>query len=207
MPHSPSKNRKGRPSTFDRKSTVSLAMNCYWEEGLLTLSFNELCRRIGSSKPTIYREFGGEDGLLKEVLNHYKEEILNPIFNLLEGTKTAQQRVHDLIDRVTQPQLQNLGCLFVKMQLSSNNLDEETVSLIQEINQQLNGVYLKLIKEGQSQGFIHSEMREEFAATYIDTQLTTMLLQMSLGMDPFLVRKQGKLAVSVLFTDEHYTDA
>ena len=66
-----SEKKRGRPPTFDREETINLAMDCYWNEGPNGISINELCRRTKTSKPTIYREFGGEDGLLSTVVENY----------------------------------------------------------------------------------------------------------------------------------------
>ena len=43
-------------------------MDSYWRDGVENVSLNELCRRAEVSKPGVYREFGGEEGLLDAVL-------------------------------------------------------------------------------------------------------------------------------------------
>lgn len=63
--------RRGRPKTFDRDPMIDVAMECYWREGTDGVSLNELYRRADVSKPGVYREFGGEDGLMAAVLEHY----------------------------------------------------------------------------------------------------------------------------------------
>ena len=64
------KRRRGRPSTFNREETLTKAMNCYWKNGVYGTSINELCRRIGISKPTLYHEYKNEDDLLHDVLKY-----------------------------------------------------------------------------------------------------------------------------------------
>ena len=46
-------------------------MRHYWRDGVH--AFNEVCRRVSVSKPSIYREFGGEDGLVEAVLIYYRD--------------------------------------------------------------------------------------------------------------------------------------
>ncbi len=58
----------GRPKTFDRDRVIGIAMECYWREGVDGVLLNELCRRAAVSKPGVYREFGGEDGLMDAVV-------------------------------------------------------------------------------------------------------------------------------------------
>ena len=56
-------NKKGRPKTFNKSLASKIAMETYWKEGIENVSLNEMCRKIGESKPSVYREYGGEEGL------------------------------------------------------------------------------------------------------------------------------------------------
>ena len=64
----------GRPVSFDRDSTIEAATNLYWQSGVAATSFNEVSRALGVSKPTLYRYFGDEDGLLSAALQHYVDQ-------------------------------------------------------------------------------------------------------------------------------------
>ncbi|MCO4747785.1 MAG: helix-turn-helix transcriptional regulator [Proteobacteria bacterium] len=44
---------------------IAKAVDHFWREGLRAVSLNQLCQVIGISKPGLYREFGGEDGLMQ----------------------------------------------------------------------------------------------------------------------------------------------
>jgi AcrR family transcriptional regulator len=61
----------GRPVSFDRTSTIEAATNLYWQAGVAATSFNEVSRALGVSKPTLYRYFGDEDGLVSAAIEHY----------------------------------------------------------------------------------------------------------------------------------------
>ena len=61
----------GRPVSFDRTSTIAAATNLYWQSGVAATSFNEVSRALGVSKPTLYRYFGDEDGLVSAAIEHY----------------------------------------------------------------------------------------------------------------------------------------
>lgn len=75
----------GRPVSFDRDSTVEAATNLYWRSGVASTSFNEVSRALNVSKPTLYRYFGDEDGLLSSAIEHYvSQRTLHP--ELLNAT-------------------------------------------------------------------------------------------------------------------------
>ena len=64
----------GRPATFDRERAIMAATNLYWSSGVAKTSFNEVARALNVSKPTLYRYFGDEDGLLSEALSSYCDQ-------------------------------------------------------------------------------------------------------------------------------------
>jgi len=59
---------RGRPRKASKIQIVENAMALYWHDGLSSRSLNEMCRQLEVSKPGLYREFGGEDGLIAECL-------------------------------------------------------------------------------------------------------------------------------------------
>ena len=58
---------RGRPRTLQRDHVINVAMESYWVSGPSNVSVNDICKRANVSKPGLYREFGNEDGLQKEV--------------------------------------------------------------------------------------------------------------------------------------------
>ena len=56
--------KHGRPVSFDRNRTIQTALDLYWRQGVLATSLNQVARIADVSKPTLYRYFENEDGLL-----------------------------------------------------------------------------------------------------------------------------------------------
>ena len=75
--------KKGRPKTFSKINAEEIAMNVYWKEGIDNVSLNEICRKIGESKPSVYREYGGDEGLKLSALNLYLEKRVGTLSKLL----------------------------------------------------------------------------------------------------------------------------
>ena len=80
-------NKKGRPKTFNKDRASKIAMETYWKEGLENVSLNEMCRKIGESKPSVYREYGGEEGLQLAALELYYKHRVEPVGQILFATE------------------------------------------------------------------------------------------------------------------------
>ena len=76
-------NKKGRPKTFNKAQASRIAMETYWKEGIENVSLNEMCRKIGESKPSVYREYGGEEGLQLAALELYYKDRVEPVGKIL----------------------------------------------------------------------------------------------------------------------------
>ena len=79
--------KKGRPKTFNKDQASKIAMETYWKEGIENVSLNEMCRKIGESKPSVYREYGGEEGLQLAALELYYKHRVEPVGKILFGAE------------------------------------------------------------------------------------------------------------------------
>ena len=83
------KRKVGRPKTLSRDHALGVALEGYWREGIYGMSVNEVCRRAKIAKPGLYREFGGEDGLMTAVLDLYSKSVLPRLWTLLETNRAT----------------------------------------------------------------------------------------------------------------------
>ena len=58
----------GRPEKYTAENVLDTALRLYWTEGVSGLSVNDLVRRMGVPKPSLYRHFPSEDALQENVL-------------------------------------------------------------------------------------------------------------------------------------------
>lgn len=192
------KRPRGRPKTVDREHAIQVAMTAWWGEGLHSLSLNELCRRAGISKPALYREFGGEDGLMAAALAAYRQQAVAPLLAIVR----AEMPFGDMLDRLVTVMTSDLGlprgCLFTRMRLEDDRVGEGASegleALVAERRAAFAARYAAALEAGEAQ----ASLTPDAAAHYWDTQLTTLLVQMAAGEDPETVRAEAKLALGVL---------
>jgi AcrR family transcriptional regulator len=189
---------RGRPKTLDRQRTVEVAMESYWREGLHALSLNEVCRRTGVSKPGLYREFGGEDGLMRACLEHYREVVVAPTFAMLSADRPFAEAVEALIVWMTEPRDTPPGCLFTEMRLSRWRIGPETEAGVDAIRSEMRRTYEEVYRRALARGEVDPSISVETAGFYLETLLTTVLVQLGAGETPPRVREQALLALGRL---------
>ena len=192
--------KKGRPKTINLDKLVNVAMLNYWLDGPTNVSLNEICYKAKISKPGLYREFGGEDGLMKSVLLLYQSSVTQQILNLLKLEKSFDKTLDELIAFVTNNKSKEnkpKGCLLAKFRQSRNKFGIKTQEQIDIIIKKRRLGFQLWIEESKLKGEFEKSMSSKNAANYIDSQLDYAVSELANGEDNNNVKNTLALALSV----------
>ena len=198
MSEEPHKRGRGRPQALDRQRTVELAMASYWCDGVRNVSMNEICRRADVSKPGLYREFGNEDGLMEAAIEHYRATVIGPLLELLASDLPFTEVLERLLLIMSEPSGRPPGCLLADLRSAPGRIGPGTAARVDAITDELRLAYEHWFRRAQARGEANEAISPDVATHFIDTQFTTVLLQMALGAEPRLVRAQAELAFGAL---------
>ncbi len=189
----------GRPRTFDRERVIETAVESYWRDGVDGVSLNEICRRAGVSKPGVYREFGGEDGLMDAALEYYAATVLAPNFEKATHDRLLRDVLADMVNLMTDTDRGGpAGCLLAKMQQSPERLGPVVRTRVEALRAGARGAYADWVDQAKQRGEVPISVSTTVAAGLIDTQCTTLLVLMAHGEDPEMLRAQATLAFTGL---------
>jgi len=146
-------------------------MSAYWQDERAAVSINAVCVLAGVSKPSLYRDFGSEDGLTAAVLERYGQTVLAPVEALLSSPQTYDTKLDALISFASDDLQMEAGCLFVKMRATRSRFGPH-----------------------EWRGGIPTEL----AASYLQEQMALAVSQRAAGKSPEAVRAMLELAISVL---------
>ena len=197
MAETDSKLSRGRPRTMSAEAVLDVATNAYWQEGP-EVSVNAICQRAGVSKPSLYREFGSEDGLSAAALEHYASMVRGQLRDLLSSELGFTAKLEALIGFVSEDPRNEHGCLFVKMRAARLDLGPKTQAKIAEVEVAMLEIYAKFFQENHANGQWTSVMAPNFAARYLHAQIGLAASQRALGTDPATVKLLLQYALSVL---------
>ena len=148
----------GRPVSFDRVSTIEAATDLYWQSGVAATSFNEVSRALGVSKPTLYRYFGDEDGLVSAAIEHYvSQRTLHP--ELLSATGDIRtdlnawfdKQIDDLYQRHEDAAMPT-GCLLMECVQLGKALGEKSTATVHQAVHEILGMFEARLTAAQAAG-------------------------------------------------------
>ncbi|WP_394199639.1 TetR/AcrR family transcriptional regulator [Litoreibacter albidus] len=165
---------RGRPQKLRRDRVINVAMESYWANGPENVSVNEICKLAEVSKPSLYREFGSEDGLQEAVLVTYCDTALSQLYAVLR----SDQPFYASVDAVTSLFLTARaefptprGCLLRDMSDCLDQLGDQTQKTVAVKLQDGRSQYASWIKRAIERGEATTSVPIDVAATYIDLQI------------------------------------
>jgi len=176
---------------------LDVAMTAYWQSDPTDVSINAICQMAGISKPSLYREYGSEDGLKRAVLDSYAEQVLSDVFTIVNSGNGLQATLAALVDFATADPRMETGCLFYKMRAGKHRLGPETLARVAEIDAAAQAAYMALLQAARDRGEWHGALSVEAGASYLGEQLALAITQRASGEDPARIREMMTLALSV----------
>ena len=175
-------------------------MQAYWQDGQAAVSLNSVCQRAGVSKPSLYKEFGSEDGLKQAVLVDYHQMTMGPLFELLavdQPFETALEALTAYILRDHQEHGMPNGCLFVDLCQCRAHLGELTGAQVDELRDLSIETYAKWIDRAKVNGQFNPAIPTRTAALYIEAQIAGIMNMQRQGVAAKEANAVFQLALSV----------
>lgn len=190
--------RPGRPITRNRDHVLETAMTAYWQDDRAAVSVNAVCTLAGVSKPSLYRDFGSEDGLTAAVLERYGQTVLASLQTLLSGPLTYSAKLEALVSfACDDPQMES-GCLFMKMRATRSRFGPQTQALLAAMETQSHQHYAQLFTAAAQAGEWRGGIEIDQAANYLLEVTGLAISQRAAGKSSRVVRAFLELAISVL---------
>ncbi|MEM9854967.1 MAG: TetR/AcrR family transcriptional regulator [Pseudomonadota bacterium] len=176
---------------------LAVAMTAYWQSDPADVSLNAICQMAGISKPSLYREFGSEDGLSRATLDRYADQVLSEMFSLLHGGAGLDATLAALIDFASDDPRLETGCLFYKMRAGKHRLGPETRVRVEEINATAQQAYGAFLQAARDAGDWPEGISVAAGASYLGEQIALAITQRAAGEDRARIRAMMELAFSV----------
>ncbi|MBF9030350.1 TetR family transcriptional regulator [Rhodobacterales bacterium HKCCE3408] len=188
---------RGRPKTLDADKVLNIALTAYWHGDPADTSVNEVCRLAGISKPSLYREFGSEDGLMRATLDTYSDRVLSDVFGILETGAGLRGTLDGLIEFASTDRRMETGCLFYKMRAGKHRLGPQTRARVEELDAAAQEAYAAFLQSCRDAGDWTGPQPVDAAARYLGEQVALAFTQRASGEDPDRIRDMLGLALSV----------
>ncbi|WP_053333770.1 TetR/AcrR family transcriptional regulator [Gemmatimonas phototrophica] len=172
-------------------------MTEYWHGDPADVSLNAICLRAGVSKPSLYREFGSEDGLARAALDRYAAQVLVDVLAILQAGNGFRATLDALISFACDDPRMETGCLFYKMRNGRHRLGPLTRARMVELDTEARRAYEDFLSRCRTAGEWPADSDVLPAARYLLEQMGLAITQRASGEAASDVRETLTLAFSV----------
>jgi AcrR family transcriptional regulator len=197
MMESDTKRARGRPRKLDAEQVLDVAVHAYRQGDPADVSVNAICQLAGVSKPSLYREFGSEDGLTRSALERYAAQVLSDVFAILERGAGLALTLQALTEFACADPRMETGCLFYKMRAGRHRLGPQTRASVEALEAAARAAYEAFLQSCRDAGELPAGLDVTLGARYLAEQLALAITQRASGEDPAAVRASLALALSV----------
>jgi AcrR family transcriptional regulator len=104
-----------RSSNLNRAEILAKAMHYFWEHGFSSAPIDALVLEIGTTRFSLYQQFGSKLGLYTATLDHYSDTAVTQASMMLSCSGAGLERIHNyfefLIKNAKQSNSLTHGCL------------------------------------------------------------------------------------------------
>jgi TetR/AcrR family transcriptional regulator, copper-responsive repressor len=191
--------KRGRPRKSSNIEIIESAMAIYWRDGLAGRSLNEMCRKLEIAKPGIYREFGGEEGLIAETLTLYGRSVGEIFSKITNSQKAFHSQLSDFVDKVFElHEGHPHGCLLMQARLNQRNIGAGPTQVLHEEDAKSFQNTSTWVKLALTKGDIPLNMSVETATHLILSQISWIHNGIDSGLSEAMVRDLSALSLMAL---------
>ena len=192
-------NSRGRPRKASKSDLSNRAMKIYGEYGISNISFNEVCRKLDIAKPSIYRTFGNEDGLVAATLENYAAEVIPSMLAIIKSNRDFPAQLNELQDLILAVTEENReGCLLLQARRQKGNLGDKAKTLLSNIDKKFSASVMVWLEESKKRGHVRKNIKVASGAQLILSQIGFAQYSLSIGLSVEETREVMALSLSSL---------
>mgnify|MGYP003576679874 CR=1 FL=1 len=175
----------GRNKEFDYEQKLDIALELFWKQGYHSTSLTDLENGMGINRSSIYPTYGDKKALLIKCLAKYMKGKVSDYQHVSDGPQSDPIEALRKVLRLAVDQSidEERTCLAVKIAFELALTDEEVRRLLADNEKKIEKVYLNLLKQGQEQGLIKSELDAATAANFLTGSSSALFKNYALNKD------------------------
>jgi len=190
---------RGRPRKATKSDLSHRAMKIYGEYGISNISFNEMCRKLDIAKPSIYRTFGNEDGLVAATLEIYAAEVLPSMLEIIKTDRKFSLQLKELQDLIMTVTLANTeGCLLLQARRQKGNLGKKAKTFLASADKQFLSNINVWLEDAKIKGDLGKHIKSSVAAQLILSKIGFVQYALATGISEKDTRATMALSLSSL---------
>jgi TetR/AcrR family transcriptional repressor of nem operon len=190
-----------RPKEFDRDEALHKAMEVFWSRGYEAASVQDLVKRMGINRQSLYDTFGDKHALYLQALDRYREVECRKVLDLLERPGSVKKTLRRLFDDVVERALcdgQRRGCFMGNAMSELGGRCKETATRTCSNMAAAEAAFYRALLRGKTEGELKGVRDPHAVARFLYCSLQGLILMAKATQDRKTLEDVVKVTLSVL---------
>jgi TetR/AcrR family transcriptional repressor of nem operon len=190
-----------RQKEFDRDEVLHKAMEVFWMRGYEGTSIQDLVKRMGINRQSIYDTFGDKHTLFLQALDRYREIESRKVFELMDRPGSVKKNLRLLFDGVVDRALSEegrRGCFVGNSMSELAGRCKETATRTCHSVASAEKMFQRALQRGKERGELPTVRDTRAVARFLYSSLQGLLLMAKATRDRKLLKDVVKVTLSVL---------
>lgn len=169
-----------RPREFDEAVTLGELMGEFWDHGYHATSTDDLCRRTGLSRSSLYNTYGKKRDCYLQTLECYSKQSSARSQEVLDGELNGRDSLRAFMISVLDRQWDDAHrrvCLMINASVEVRSSDEGVHDALQRNAESFRSALLELVQRGQRDGSVTTARTAEALAFALHASLDGLQIQ------------------------------
>lgn len=141
----------GRPRTYVRNEVLDRAMELFWAKGFEGTHLHQLVEVTGLNRFSLYKEFGGKEGLFREALARYLSDSEKIYNQFLAAEPLGFQNIFHYFDQIRYPKDYH-GCFMINTLTEKHVVSPKLFGMARSMALKVESLFLRNLKAAQAAG-------------------------------------------------------
>lgn len=171
---------------------IQAATHLLGNKGIQNLTTKSLAAEIGFSEPALYRHFKGKTDILESVLMYYQQELKRGLTDIIQSEKSGLEKIRAMMEFQFNHFTKKPAVIMVVFAETSFQYNNALSKAVSEILNQKTTMVARIVKSGQAEGSIRSDIDEEQLVTMIIGSMRFTVLRWRMSGFNFSLLDEGK---------------
>ena len=190
-----------RHKEFDKDEALHKAMEVFWSRGYKAASIEDLVKRMGINRQSLYDTFGDKHALYLQALDRYRAVEGRKLCELLERRGSVKKALRQLFAGVVEESLGDLerrGCFMGNAMSELAGRCKETTARTCSNMAAMEGAFYRALRRGKREGELKGVGDPRAVARFLYSSLQGLVLIAKATQDRKTLEDVVKVTLSVL---------
>lgn len=188
-----------RSREYDHHELLTEATSAFWANGFARTTMNDIVKRTGVNRASLYAAYPDKRALFLASLQHYLETVTSNNLHHLERGEKASESIRSFFLRlISEPAPEGYsasGCLLTNTAVELGGAEEDVAALVRQAFSRVEEALRRRLTEARTQGDLSPDVEPEKLAKHLLVLIQGVRVMSRLGVEKRLLKQAVESAL------------